>query len=255
MKMRWNSISSRRDYPSLSLEFFMRSDSWRLETHQLTAIVLLLLRNPPQSPLPISKDLIMTITANSSFIICIGVVASLASFPHAFVSTRSSPCSHVHTQRYRYRCNQFILHSAPDNDRADGADDDDDDDPLLDELRDIKKDKYGADIPTTDELQNASQNAENAFLSAMLEQTQQFKQIKADEGSDKAIEVFMGRMQEADEEDLRSRASEIDDEKNDDVDDKKDVESGRTDDSIQEKKEVKNKDNDGIEGGGSATWQ
>jgi len=55
---------------------------------------------------------------------------------------------------------------------------------------------FGKDIPVNEELQRAAQNAENSFLSAMLEQTQQFKKIKQEEGSDRAVEVFMQRIQE-----------------------------------------------------------
>jgi len=55
---------------------------------------------------------------------------------------------------------------------------------------------FGKDIPVNEELQRAAQNAENSFLSAMLEQTQQFKKIKQEEGSDRAVEAFMQRIQE-----------------------------------------------------------
>lgn len=78
-------------------------------------------------------------------------------------------------------------------------DDDENDESLLDELRNTKNDLFGADIPSNDELQNAAQDAENAFLAAMLEQTQQFRRIKSEKGSDGAVEVFMERIQEEDE--------------------------------------------------------
>jgi hypothetical protein len=55
---------------------------------------------------------------------------------------------------------------------------------------------YGADIPIDDEIKQATLNADNAFLAAMLEQTQQFNQIKSKQGSDRAVELFMCRIQE-----------------------------------------------------------
>jgi len=83
---------------------------------------------------------------------------------------------------------------------SDDAADQDGNDSLLDELRRKKNDMFGADIPDpNEELRDAAQNAENAFLAAMLEQTQQFQQIKSEEGSEKACEAFMDRIQEEDE--------------------------------------------------------
>ncbi len=69
-------------------------------------------------------------------------------------------------------------------------------DPLMQELRYAKCENFGKDIPVNEELQRAAQHAENAFLSAMLEQTQQFRQIKHEEGSDRAVEAFMQRIQD-----------------------------------------------------------
>ena len=57
---------------------------------------------------------------------------------------------------------------------------------------------FGTDIPIDEELRQSAINAENAFLEAMLEQTSQFKQLKSELGSDRAVEMFMGRIQEAD---------------------------------------------------------
>jgi hypothetical protein len=73
---------------------------------------------------------------------------------------------------------------------------DHDHDDLIRELRETKKQMYGADIPIDDEIKQATLNAENEFLAAMLEQTQQFNQIKSEQGSDRAVELFMCRIQE-----------------------------------------------------------
>ncbi|KAL3801927.1 hypothetical protein HJC23_010271 [Cyclotella cryptica] len=67
---------------------------------------------------------------------------------------------------------------------------------MLRELRETKRQIYGADIPMDDEIKQATINAENAFLAAMLEQTQQFNRIKSEQGSDRAVELFMNRIQE-----------------------------------------------------------
>eukprot|EP00584_Thalassiosira_punctigera_P021081 CAMPEP_0172548336 /NCGR_PEP_ID=MMETSP1067-20121228/17650_1 /TAXON_ID=265564 ORGANISM="Thalassiosira punctigera, Strain Tpunct2005C2" /NCGR_SAMPLE_ID=MMETSP1067 /ASSEMBLY_ACC=CAM_ASM_000444 /LENGTH=116 /DNA_ID=CAMNT_0013335539 /DNA_START=37 /DNA_END=384 /DNA_ORIENTATION=+ len=92
-----------------------------------------------------------------------------------------------------------IGNDSPSGDAAGGGDDNDENESLLDELRNTKKDMFGADIPINDELQDAAKNAENAFLAAMLEQTRQFQEIKSKEGSKKAVDIFMGRIQEVDE--------------------------------------------------------
>jgi len=71
-------------------------------------------------------------------------------------------------------------------------------DELLRELQMTKKSMFGTDIPIDEELRQSAINAENAFVEAMLEQTSQFKQLKSELGSDRAVEMFMGRIQEAD---------------------------------------------------------
>lgn len=77
---------------------------------------------------------------------------------------------------------------------------DPEDDELFKELQMTKKSMFGTDIPIDDELRQSTINAENAFLEAMLEETSQFKQIKSELGSDRAVEIFMNRIQEADAE-------------------------------------------------------
>jgi hypothetical protein len=65
---------------------------------------------------------------------------------------------------------------------------------LIKELRETKRDMYGVDIPITDELWESTQNAENEFLAAMLVQSSEFKQIKREQGSERAMEIFMERI-------------------------------------------------------------
>jgi hypothetical protein len=85
--------------------------------------------------------------------------------------------------------------------------DDEDDDEIYNknneslhyELNMVKKDMFGMEIPSNDELMAAAQNSENDFLAAMLEQTQQFQQIKLELGSERACQVFMERIQAEDE--------------------------------------------------------
>ena len=104
--------------------------------------------------------------------------------------------------RYQHRLTNEIalLHASMDDDSEnDTSYDDDENDALLNELRDKKKEAFGADIPTNEELQQAAKNAENAFLAAMLEQTQKFKEIKTEKGGDAAVSEFTRRIQEEDE--------------------------------------------------------
>lgn len=106
----------------------------------------------------------------------------------------------------------FLQASIDDESESDTSYGDDDDDALLNELRDKKKKAFGKDIPSNDELQQAAKNAENAFLAAMLEQTQTFKEIKYEKGGDAAVSEFRRRIQEGDEaqrlEDANTAASE-----------------------------------------------
>ena len=93
-----------------------------------------------------------------------------------------------------------------DNDRNDDDNDrnDDDDSPssneaLLDELRTARRDMFGADVPSNDDLRAAARNAESDFLSAMREQRESFRRMKDELGSDGACEAFMERIREADD--------------------------------------------------------
>ena len=79
-------------------------------------------------------------------------------------------------------------------------DNNDEDNALLNELRQQAQQKLGADIPNTDEFKEAAKAAENDFLAAMLEESNKFKEIKSNEGSDKACQVFMEEIQQSDEE-------------------------------------------------------
>ena len=105
--------------------------------------------------------------------------------------------------RYQHRLTNEIalLHASIDDDSENDTSyyDDDENDALLNELRDKKKEAFGADIPSNEELQQAAKNAENAFLAAMLEQTQKFKEIKTEKGGDAAVSEFTRRLQEEDE--------------------------------------------------------
>ena len=93
-----------------------------------------------------------------------------------------------------------ILYSQNKSENEEDIDKDDDDNALLNELRQQAQQKLGADIPNTDEFQEAAKAAENDFLAAMLEESNKFKEIKSNEGADKACEIFMKKIQKSDEE-------------------------------------------------------
>mmetsp|Transcript_11412 Transcript_11412/g.16861 ORF Transcript_11412/g.16861 Transcript_11412/m.16861 type:complete len:201 (-) Transcript_11412:232-834(-) len=109
----------------------------------------------------------------------------------------------------RITCLHASIGDDPENDTSY---DDDESDALLNELRDKKKKAFGKEIPSNDELQQAAKNAENAFLAAMLEQSQTFKEIKSEKGGDAAVSEFRRRIQEGDEaqrlEDAKKAAAE-----------------------------------------------
>jgi hypothetical protein len=91
-----------------------------------------------------------------------------------------------------------------DNEWNDDVDDDDDDDSssnesLLEELRTVRRDMLGADVPSNDDLRAAARNAQSDFLSAMREQMESFRRMKDDVGSDRACEAFTERIREADD--------------------------------------------------------
>jgi hypothetical protein len=119
--------------------------------------------------------------------------------PPTQTSTITTLSKQAHAQHH-YTIHHIRLHASKDNsDASSYNDDNEEDNAILNELRDKKKETYGTDIPQTDELQQAAKNAENAFLAAMLEQSQQFKEIKSEQGGDAAVSEFRRRIQKGDE--------------------------------------------------------
>ena len=143
---------------------------------------------------------------SSSLIICTLVVAlffvSCQSFTNP--STRHqyyhSSSSLIHHPSLLYRDNTILYSQNKSENEKDNIDNNDEDNALLNELRQQAQAKLGADIPNTDEFKEAAKAAENDFLAAMLEESNKFKEIKSNEGSDKACEVFMDKIQKSDEE-------------------------------------------------------
>lgn len=127
-------------------------------------------------------------------------VQSFAPSPPQTSTTKTlSKQAHHHHHHYTIHHN-INLHASKDNsDASSYNDDNEEDNAILNELRDKKKETYGTDIPQTDELQQAAKDAENAFLAAMLEQSQQFKDIKSEQGGDAAVSEFRRRIQKGDE--------------------------------------------------------
>lgn len=119
---------------------------------------------------------------------------------HAF-ATPSRQTYTVHILHHPLCINNVIRrHASIDGDsESDTSYDDEESNSLLNELRDKKKETFGTDIPLNEELQQAAKSSENAFLAAMLEQTQNFKAIKAEMGGDAAVSEFRRRIQEGDE--------------------------------------------------------
>jgi hypothetical protein len=115
---------------------------------------------------------------------------------HAF-TTPSKQTYFVHIHQHLCTNHNIIRLRASKDD--DSEKDDEENNALLNELRDKKKETFGTDIPLNDELQQAAKNSENAFLAAMLEQTQSFKEIKSEKGGDAAVSEFRRRIQEGDE--------------------------------------------------------
>lgn len=122
-------------------------------------------------------------------------IACVMTFAHAFIPPRRA----TELTRIRHERSLNSRKGSPNKRSSEDISEDDENAKLLDELRRTKKDLFGAKIPLNQELEGAAQNAEDAFLAAMLKQTQQFQQIKSKEGSEKAIDAFMERIQEADE--------------------------------------------------------
>ena len=129
---------------------------------------------------------------SSSLIICTLVVALF------FVSCQSfiNPSTRLHHPSIYIT----ILYSQNKSENEEDIDSNDEDNALLNELRQQAQQKLGADIPNTDEFKEAAKAAENDFLAAMLEESNKFKEIKSNEGSDKACEIFMKEIQQSDEE-------------------------------------------------------
>jgi hypothetical protein len=86
-----------------------------------------------------------------------------------------------------------------DDDDEGGGDSSPSDASLLSELRTARRDMFGMDVPSNDDLRAAAKNAENDFLRAMRRQTEIFKRMKDDVGSDMACKSFMERIREADD--------------------------------------------------------
>jgi hypothetical protein len=113
----------------------------------------------------------------------------------------------------------YSIHQGDNDDRDecdDGDGDSDDSGPsdayLLNELRNARRDMFGTDVPSNDDLRAAARNSECEFLDAMRTQTEIFHRMKDDVGSDGACEAFMERIREADE----NVATVDDDNENDD---------------------------------------
>jgi len=145
----------------------------------------------------------------SSLIICTLVALFLRtesfinpSTRHQYYYSSSTPIHHpslsYHDTIILYSQNKSE-HEEDDSD-DDNIDSNDEDNALLNELRQQAQQKLGADIPNTDEFQEAAKAAENDFLAAMLEESNKFKEIKSNEGSEKACEIFMKAIQKSDEE-------------------------------------------------------
>ena len=140
-----------------------------------------------------------------SLIICTVVTLFLTTQSFIHPSTRHqyyhSSSTSIHHTSLAYNNDNTILYSQNKSENGkDNIDNNDEDNALLNELRQQAQAKLGADIPNTDEFKEAAKAAENDFLAAMLEQSNKFKEIKSNEGSDKACEIFMKELQKSDEE-------------------------------------------------------
>ena len=140
---------------------------------------------------------------------------------HHDVSKPSSDRRPHHDACIQRQCN-MILCIASDN--IDNIDNNNSDDVNIDDSGDnsgtdntIESDDVETDTseeeqeltilnPNSTEYTNAAQTAENDFLTAMLQQTSNFQQIKKERGGDVAIEEFMDLIQQSDEEEARRLA-------------------------------------------------
>jgi len=129
---------------------------------------------------------------------------------HQYYYSSSTPIHHpslsYHDNTILYSQNKS--ENEDDNSDDDYIDDNDEDNALLNELRQQAQKKLGADIPNTDEFKEAAKAAENDFLAAMLEESNKFKEIKSNEGSEEACKVFMEEIQQSDEEAAAAMRSE-----------------------------------------------
>mmetsp|Transcript_11070 Transcript_11070/g.15593 ORF Transcript_11070/g.15593 Transcript_11070/m.15593 type:complete len:169 (-) Transcript_11070:9805-10311(-) len=83
------------------------------------------------------------------------------------------------------------------------------------DLRKAKKDLLGADIPP-EQLKQSAEYAENEFLKAMKEATEEFQTVKEEMGSEAACDLFLGKIRKEDE--RREREEEDENEKTMDSD-------------------------------------
>jgi hypothetical protein len=125
-------------------------------------------------------------------LIAVNVVASAvisSTFANAFCISNRNSLSRVTAQRLSQD------DADPDGDVEDFYIEPDDSE-LFQSLQDTKRSMFGENMPLDDELKQSTLNAENAFLAAMLEQTSQFRQLKSEHGSDRAVEIFMERIKQ-----------------------------------------------------------
>lgn len=131
---------------------------------------------------------------------CIIISCKLLLRVHAF-TPQSKQIYIVHRHQHLSKNHHIISLDASiddDSEENDTSYDDNENSELLNELRDKKK-AFGKDLPINDEFQQAAKDSENAFLAAMLEESQNFKEIKSEKGSDAAVSEFRQRIQEGDE--------------------------------------------------------
>lgn len=124
--------------------------------------------------------------------VTVNVVASvvaLSTFANAF-------CIHNHNSLYRVPAQRLSQDDADTDGDVEDFYIEPDDSELFQSLQNTKRSMFGEDLPLDDELKQSTLNAENAFLAAMLEQTSQFRQLKSEHGSDRAVEIFMKRIKQ-----------------------------------------------------------
>lgn len=135
---------------------------------------------------------------------------------HTFISSKNKIRHHPSSDVIIRYPRLFSQSNDDDEANENNKNDDNENEQLLNELRNKKQHLFGTDIPQSDEFQKAAQNAENEFLSAMLQQRHEFQSIKKKEGSDKACEEFMKRIQISDEEASQNQSDMKESEEEDD---------------------------------------